>query len=146
MTQSALRPISCSRKTPMKNSKVLKTILFLLGLALIVLGSWRLTMPVEFFAFSGIDLGNDASMLSEARATGGVVVGTGILIMLGAFFSKLTFTSTLLTAVVFLSFGFARLLGIAIDGMPGPEIVQGIIFEFVFGILGVLAFIKYRKK
>ena len=32
----------------MKNSKVLKTVLFLLGLMLIVLGTWRLTMPVEF--------------------------------------------------------------------------------------------------
>jgi len=66
----------------MKNSKVLKVILFLLGLVLIVLGAWRLTDPITFFANSGIVLSNDVGLLNEARVSGGVVVGFGLLIML----------------------------------------------------------------
>jgi len=133
-------------KKPMQNSKVLKSILFVLGLALIVMGTWRLTMPVSFYAYSGLTLGSDVGMLNEARGAGGAILGFGIVIMLGAFSAKLRFTSTLVAIVLFLGFGFARLLGIAIDGMPGPELVKGIIGEFVLGSAALLAFLKYRKK
>jgi len=130
----------------MENSKVLKIILFLLGLPLIVFGTWRLTMPVAFYDFSGLILGSDVGVLSEARGAGGMILVSGILILLGAFSAKLRFTSTVLSILVFLSFGFARLLGIAIDGMPGEMLIQGIIGEFVMGSIGVFAFLKYRKK
>lgn len=130
----------------MENSKVLKTILFILGLPLIVFGTWRLTMPVSFYDFSGILLGSDVGGLSEARGAGGMILVAGILILLGAFSAKLRFTSTVLSMLVFLSFGFARLLSIAIDGMPGEMLIQGIIGEFVMGSIGVFAFLKYRKK
>ena len=130
----------------MENSKVLKIILFFLGLPLIVFGTWRLTMPISFYDFSGLILGSDVGGLSEARGAGGMILVAGILILLGAFSAKLRFTSTVLVILVFLSFGFARLLGIAIDGMPGEMLIQGIIGEFVMGSIGVFAFLKYRKK
>ena len=130
----------------MKNSKVLKGILILLGLLLIVLGLWRLIDPIAFFENSGLILSNDAGLLNEARATGGVVVGFGLLILLGAFIQKLSYTSTIAAIVVFLGFGIARVLGFALDGNPGEALVQGIIFEFVFGLLGVFALFKYSEK
>jgi len=130
----------------MENSKVLKIILFFSGLPLIVFGAWRLTMPVAFFDFSGLMLGSDVGVLSEARGAGGMILVSGIVILLGAFSAKLRFTSTVLSILVFLSFGFARLLGIAIDGMPGEKILQGIISEFIVGSVAVFAFLKYRKK
>jgi hypothetical protein len=130
----------------LKNSKVLKIILFVLGMVLIAIGSWRLIMPVEFFASNGMELGNDVNILNEARAAGGMVLASGIIVMLGAFLPALTFTSTVVSILIFLSFGVARLIGIAIDGMPGEKIIQGIIIEFVFGLVGVFAFIKFRKK
>ena len=130
----------------MENSKVLKTIFFLLGLPLIVDGIWRLTMPVAYYDFNGLILGSDVGMLSEARGAGGMILISGILILLGAFLAKLRFTSTVLSILVFLSFGFARLLGIVMDGMPGEKLIQGIIGEFVMGSIGVFVFLKYRKK
>ena len=131
----------------MKNSKVLKTILFVLSLGLIVLGTWRLTNPVSFYATnSGVELSNDVNLLSEIRAAGGAVVGIGILIMLGVFIDKLTYTSTLVSIVIFFSFGVARIFAIAMDGNPGEKIVQGIFFEFVSGLTAVFAFYKYREK
>jgi len=131
----------------LKNSKVLKTILFVLSLGLIVLGTWRLTNPVSFYATnSGVKLSNDVNLLSEIRAAGGAVVGIGILIMLGVFIDKLTYTSTLVSIVIFFSFGIARILAIAMDGNPGEKIFQGIFFEFVSGLAAVFAFYKYREK
>ncbi len=130
----------------MKNSKVLKGILILLGLNLSVLGSWRVIDPIAFFEFSGMILSSDVGLLSEARGAGGAVVGFGILILLGVFNQKLSYTSTIAAIVLYLGFGVARVIGFVLDGNPGEMIVQGIIGEFVFGFLGVFALFKYREK
>ena len=66
--------------------------------------------------------------------------------MLGVFMEKLTYTSTLVSIVIFLSYGIARILAVAMDGNPGEKIVQGIFFEFVSGLIAVFAFYKYREK
>ena len=130
----------------MRNSKVLKVILIVLGLLLIGLGSWRLFDPISFFQNSGLILDNHVGLLSEARATGGVVVGFGLIILLGAFIQKLSYTSTIAVIVLFLGFGFARLIGLAMDGNPGEALIQGLIIEFVFGLIAVFALFKYREK
>jgi len=113
---------------------------------LIIFGAWRVAFPVEFYNFSGLTLGNDIGILSEARGAGGAILGLGMLILLGAFFPSLTFTSIIVLIVVFLSYGLARLLGIATDGVPGPDIIKGIISEFIAGLIGILALLKYRNK
>ena len=130
----------------MKNSNVLKGILILLGLNLTVLGSWRVIDPIAFFEFSGMILSNDVGLLNEARGAGGAVVGFGILILLGAFNRKLSYTSTIAAIVLYLGFGVARVIGFVLDGNPGEMILQGIIGEFVFGLVGVFALIKYRDR
>ena len=129
----------------MQNSMILKTILLVLGLVLFVLGSWRLADPIGFFALHEIELGNDVNMLNEARAAGGMVVASALVIMSGAFLPAMAFTSTVFSVVVFLSFGFARLYGIAADGLPGQMILQGVFFEFVFGAVSLFAFYRYRE-
>jgi len=130
----------------MENSKVLKVILFLLGFALIVMGLWRIFEPIGFYAYSGIPLGDSANILNEARAAGGGIVGAGIVIVLGAFIKSLRYTSSIVCFGLFLSFGIARLIGIGIDGYPGDELVKGIVSEFLFGSIALVAFLKYRKK
>ncbi len=129
----------------MKNSKVLKGILILLGLPLTVLGSWRLFDPITFFENSGLVLSDDAGLLSEARGTGGVVVGFGILILLGAFNQKLSYTSTISAILIYFGFGVARIISLVLDGNPGDALEQAIIGEFAFGLLGLFAFFKYRE-
>ena len=130
----------------MKNSKILKGILILLGLLLIILGSWRLFDPIGFFGNSGLILSNEAGLLSEARGTGGVLVGFGLVILLGALYQRLSYTSTIAAIVVFFGFGIARVIGFALDGNPGEAVIQGIIIEFVLGLLAVFALFKYREK
>ena len=130
----------------MKNSKVLKGILIILGLLLIILGSWRLFVPIAFFENSGLVLSNEAGLLSEARVTGGVVVGFGLIVLLGAFIQRLSYTSIIAAIVLFLSFGIARLIGFGLDGNPGEGVIQGMIIEFVLGFIAIFAFFKYREK
>jgi len=130
----------------MKNSKVLKGILIVLGFQLIIFGLWRLIDPINFFNFSGLLLSADAGLLSEARGAGGAILGFGILIFLGAFKKELTYTSTITAMILFLGFGIARVISLIVDGNPGGMIFQGIIGEFVFGLLALFALIKYRDK
>jgi len=130
----------------MKDSKVLKGILILIGANLIILGLWRLIDPIAFFEFSGLVLSKDAGLLNEARGLGGAIIGFGVLIFLGAFKKNLAFTSTLVAVVLFLGFGIARLISLAIDGNPGEALFMGIIGEFVMGLLALFALIKYREK
>lgn len=129
----------------MKNSKVLKGILILMGVLLVVLGAWRLFDPISFFENSGIVLNNDAGLLNEARATGGAVVGFGLLVLLGAFRHKLAYTSTIASIVLFFGFGIARLIGFALDGNVSEMLILGMVIEFAFGLLGVFVLFKYRE-
>jgi len=130
----------------MKNSKVLKTILFLSGLLLIAVGTAILLTPVAFTARNGIDLGGNISLLNDIRGNGGVLLGSGVLIMLGAFIHKLSFTSIMVSIVVYLSFGMARVLSIILDGMPADGLVKATSVEIIFGLVCVFAFLKYREK
>jgi len=131
----------------MKNSKVLKGILIILGLPLFVMGFWRLMDPIGFFNFSGLLLNADAGLLSEARGAGGAIFGFGLLILLGAFYKKLAFTSTITAMVLFLGFGIARVISLIVDGNPGDKILQqGIPGEFIFGLLALFALWKYRER
>lgn len=123
----------------------MKGILILLGVFLIVFGLWRLLAPISFFEYSGLTLSEDPGLLNEARATGGFVTGFGILILLGAFMKKLTFTSTITATVLFFGFGIGRVIGYALDGNPGEALLKGIIGEFVFGLLALFALLKYRE-
>lgn len=130
----------------MKNSNALKGILILLGIVLIVLGSWRLFDPIGFFVNSGLILGNDTGLMNEARATGGVIVAFGLLIITGSFNQKISYTSTIASVILFFGFGIGRLIGFIIDGYPNELLIQGVIFEFIFGSLGLFALLKYKER
>ena len=128
----------------MKNSKILKGLLIFLGAFLIAIGVFRLLDPITAFGNIGIILNQDPGLLSEARGIGGAMIGVGALIVLGAFKKKLALSSTLLAMIFYLGFGIARVIGLAFDGNPGQDLVNGIIVEFVFGLLALFALIKYR--
>ena len=128
----------------MKNSKVLKTILIILGLFLIVFGPFRLINPVSSLDGLGVVLDGTLGPLSEARGSGGVLLGFGLLFLIGAFKKKLTYTSTLSAVVLFFGFGIGRLISVAFDGNPGNAMLGGMASEFAFGLLALFALLKYR--
>ena len=130
----------------MKHSKILKTILFISGLLLITVGTATLLSPVAFTARNEIDIVGNISLLNEIRGNGGVLLLNGVLILLGAFIHRLSFTSTVVSFVLYLSYGSARVLSLLLDGMPADGLIKATVIEIVFGLVSLFAFLKYRDK
>ena len=128
----------------MKNSKVLNTILFFSGLIATGIGGAILLTPVAFYATNGIELADNISLLNEIKAPGGALLAIGLLIMSGAFVTALSFTSVVVSTLVYLSYGLSRILSTAIDGVPAEGLVQAAIIEIGIGLISVFALVKYR--
>ena len=130
----------------MKNSKVLKAYLVLSGLLLSFIGSATLFMPVAIKASAGIDIAGDINTLNDTRASAALILSIAVLSILGAFIKKITFTSSLMSFLLFLSLGIGRAISIVIDGMPVDGLVKATALEFILGILGAILFLKYQER
>jgi hypothetical protein len=130
----------------MKNTTALRTLLVISGLILIGVGGAILFMPVVFYAANGIDLGGNFSLLNEIRPPGGALLASGVVIISGAFILQLTFTSLVLSILIYLSYGLSRILSMALDGIPDGTLVMATGLEMILGLMGVLALIRCREK
>ncbi|MTI32141.1 DUF4345 domain-containing protein [Xanthovirga aplysinae] len=130
----------------MKNSKVLKTFLIISGLLLTFIGGTTLMMPVEMKAGAGIDIAGNISVINDVRASSALILAIAILTIIGAFKKNLTYTSSLVSFLLFLSIGAGRLLSILQDGMPVDGLVKATGLEFILGITGAILFTIYREK
>lgn len=119
-------------------SRLTFAFLLIAGLLLLVIGSTILLAPHAFHAGNGIVLGNDPNLLSEIRAPGGLLVGSAVLILIGGFRHDLRSLAVMLTVLVYGSFGLARLIGLALDGMPAAGIVAATVIELVVAAIGVM--------
>lgn len=119
----------------MQSTKFLQVVLCLAGGLAIAIGGLILRSPADFYALNQIDLGNNASLLSEIRAPAGFLFASGLLIVLGAFVAQLTFTATFLATLLYLSYGLSRLAGMALDGIPVPSLVWSDGIELLVGLL-----------
>lgn len=128
----------------MKDSIVLKTILFVSGLLGTGIGAAILFVPDLFHASSGIELGGNASLLSEIRAPGGALLASGILVMSGAFIDRLAFTSAVLSVLLYGSYGLSRIVSFSLDGMPHTVLVQATALEIAVAVICTIALVKYR--
>jgi hypothetical protein len=130
----------------MKISKMLKATLIVAGLIGAYIGMEILFFPVSFYATSGIELGNNISLLNEIRAPGGALLFISVLIMLGAFILKLTFTSITLATLLYLSYGLSRILSMTIDGRPAEILVYAAGLEIAIGLVCAVMLVKYLKR
>jgi hypothetical protein len=53
-------------------SRGLRAILIVLAVTLVLFGGWPLVDPMGFYTFSGLELSDDAGLLSEVRGAGGI--------------------------------------------------------------------------
>lgn len=126
----------------MKNRRT-TIFLFISGLLLLGIGGTILLIPHAFHASNGIILGNDPNLLSEIRAPGGLLAGSAVMIILGAFRAPMRSLAIFLTIIVYGSFGLARLIGMAIDGMPSEGIFLATVIELSIAAIGYLI---YRRR
>ncbi len=118
------------------------TILSLSALMLVFVGAMRLSNPIKaYLKNSGIKLENDASLLNEIRGVSAVMLSAGIIIALGIFIEKLTFTSHFIALLIFAGFAIGRLISLKVDGKPSKQITQGIVFELVLGAANIFCLI-----
>jgi len=112
--------------------------LSLSGLLLFFVGAMRLSNPIKtYFKNSGIKLEKEINLLNEIRGASSVQLFGGIIILLGIFIPKLTFTSLIVATMIFIGFAVGRAISISVDGKPNKQLIQGLIFELVFGVANI---------
>lgn len=119
--------------------KISLNVLFLSisGLLLLIIGSTILLMPQSFYASDGVLLGNNPSLLSEVRASGGMLTGGALVIFAGIFRPTLRSLAMTLSVLIYGSFGLARLLSLTIDGMPSNNLLVAIVVELTVAAIGI---------
>lgn len=129
----------------MNNSKSPRVLLTVSGLLATSIGGAVLLAPASFHAISGIELGEDVNLISEIRAPGGALLIAGLLMWLGVFVRTFAFTSTVIAAAVFMSYGLSRLLSMAVDGLPDSGLVAATAIELTIGAISLRALGRYRR-
>lgn len=111
------------------------------GLVAATIGAAILFAPAAFHATHHIELGSDPSLLSEVRAPGAALLVLGLAMLTGIVRRESTRTSLVIAAIVYLSYGGARVLSLALDGVPDPGLVAAAVVEIAIGVAcaGVLA-------
>lgn len=130
----------------MKNSKVLKAYLIVSGLLLTFIGGSTLAIPVQMKGSAGIDIAGNVSVINDVRAASALILAIALITIAGAFIKKLTYTSSLVSFILFLSLGIGRAISLVVDGMPVDGLVKATGLEFVLGILGAILFQKFQEK
>lgn len=130
----------------MEKNILIKVFLITSGIIGIGIGFSLLFFPIDFEASAGINLGDDINLLSEIRAPSGLLLVGGIIIILGAFFSKLTFTSILLSCFIYLSYGLSRLVSIVFDGFPSEPLQIALIVELLVGLVSLFVLLRFNRK
>ena len=128
----------------MRNSLILKAVLFLAGGTTTVLGTMILFMPHAFYAGYQIDPGTDANLLNEMKSPTLALIGAGLLILSGIFAARLTLPATITATALYLSYGFSRLISIALDGAPSTALLAATAAELAIGLACLFLLWRYR--
>ena len=130
----------------MKNQTLLKTFLFISAIIAIAIGASLLFFPVEFEASAGITIDTSASALSEVRSSGGLLLACGVLIFIGIFKKSMLKFSLIISALLYLAYGFSRILSIVLDGVPHGSILAAAVLEIIIGLISLFALKKIETK
>ena len=122
-----------------------RILLIVAGLILVIVGAAILFLPHGFYESNGTILGSEASLLSEIRASGGLLLVCGIVVAAAAFRSSMHRQALALSALVFLAYGLARLASLVMDGIPSTSLLFSTGIELLVGALCVLAMRKYPE-
>ena len=129
-------------KTKLANSQ--KAILLVAGGLLILVGSFILAAPADFYAANDIELGANVSLLNELKAPAGLLLAAGLFMLVAIFVPAMTDTAMWLAALIYLSYAGSRFVSMAFDGLPAPGLVQAAALEALVG-LACLAILVIRR-
>lgn len=113
------------------------------GGLLIVIGTSLLFQPHGFYAANEIILGDNPSQLSEIRAPGALLMISAIFMLLSVGRERFLQPALALIVVIYGSYGSARLLSLALDGIPSGSLVQAMVLELILAGLGLIAWLRF---
>lgn len=116
------------------------------GILLFVIGAMILLFPHSFYASNGVTLSNQASLLSEIRAPGALLIACAVILLLGVIRQNMMQSALILSAIVYGTFGVARLFSFVIDGMPASSLVAATFLEIIIGVLSLLLIPKNKSE
>ncbi|MEO1621925.1 MAG: DUF4345 domain-containing protein [Cyanobacteria bacterium J06632_3] len=127
--------------------KISLNVLFLSisGLLLLIIGSTILLMPQAFYASDGVVLGNNPSLLSEVRASGGMLTGGALVIFAGVVRPTVRSLAMTLSVLIYGSFGLSRLLSLNLDGMPSNTLLVATAVELTVAAIGITMLLLQPK-
>jgi hypothetical protein len=115
------------------------------GALLLVTGLAVLFDPLSLLGIEVSALSGIASLLSELRSPGLLLIICAGVSFAGAFRPRYAATALVLSALLYGSFGVSRLVSLVIDGTPSTSILAAMAIELIAGLLAVLARIGLEK-
>lgn len=120
------------------------SILLVAGGLLLLVGSFILAAPTEFYASNNIDLGANVSLLNELKAPAGMLFAAGLFMVGAVFIRRMVDTATSLAALIYLSYAITRLMSMILDGVPAAGLVQAAALEGIVGLACLTVFMIRR--
>ena len=117
-----------------------KRFLLAFGIAMIGIGCAYLSFPLALVGLSEIALTSPPALIDARAMYGGVQIGIGAFILLCAMRPQMMRTGLLFIVILLVPVVAARLIGMKLDGSPGPVIGTGLATEIIgiFLALGLL--------
>lgn len=130
----------------MKNLRLVQLTLITAGTLTGVIGMGILLMPDAFYASYGITVPESASLRSEIKTLGTLLMLAGGLMLAGVVKPSLQTTALIIASMTYTALVAGRMLGLIVDGMPSTGILAAWAVEAAMLILIVIASIAARAR
>jgi len=126
-------------KTPsLKGQLATRLLLLMSGMAAMGIAVAILFAPSAFYAANGIEFGGNINLTNELKAPAGVLLAAGLVMLAGVFRTQWITASLVAATAIYLPYGLARLISMAIDGLPHSGLVSAAVFEIAIGAVCLL--------
>lgn len=122
-----------------------RCLLHLNGWVAVLIGSFIVIDPVSMLASYGLQDGLSASLMSELRAPGGLLIACGLSIVQSTLSIDNFQRGLTLSVMVYGSYGSVRVLGIMLDGMPATGILMATAIELILCVASFIALQQSRR-
>ncbi|NND91951.1 MAG: DUF4345 domain-containing protein [Granulosicoccus sp.] len=131
----------------MKTNLVKTQIALLLvsGALLILVGTFIIVSPAEFYDSNSIDLGANVNLLNELKAPAGLLLAAGMYMISAIFVHGKTDVALWLAALIYLSYAVSRSASMAFDGVPATGLVMATALEATIGLTCLVVLLISKK-
>lgn len=130
----------------MRTMNYIDAILRAVGLSAACVGAAILLMPSEYQAVAGIVLAYDTSLFDKLRAPAGLMLAVGALLLTSGRFWRLAMVPTAVMTGLFLAYGIAGLVVLAVTGFVFSWGCVTTILDIVLGVFGMVVLLRRFRR